>query len=347
MAVSEHNHNHNGSATLRKQDFASGQETRWCPGCGDYAVLSAIQEFLPELGVPPERIAFITGIGCAGRSAYYLNTYGVHGIHGRAPAFATGLAVARPDLSVWALGGDGDMLSIGGNHLIHAMRRNMPIKILVLNNQIYGLTKGQTSPTSEVGKVTKSTPYGSEDTPFNPVALALGAGASFVARSVARDRRHVIQMLRAAAEHPGAALVEIYQNCPIFNDEAYAVLTDKDTKDDHQIRLEHGHPIRFGTEGERGVSMRSDGSLAIVDVSDVGEEGLLLHDAHQEDPSRAFALAQLAHGVSDPTPIGVFRDVQHPVHGESSHEELASAHENAGPAELETLLRSGATWTVG
>ncbi len=338
--------NGSGVEELTKQDFASDQETRWCPGCGDYAVLAAVQEFLPELGVVPERIVFVTGIGCAGRFTYYMNTYGVHGIHGRAPALATGLALSRPDLSVWALGGDGDMLSIGGNHLIHALRRNMPIKILVLNNQVYGLTKGQTSPTSELGKVTKSTPFGSEDQPFNPLALALGAGASFVARTVDRDRRHVIEVLRAAAEHPGAAFVEVYHNCPIFNDEAYAALTDKETKDAYQIRLEHGRSIRFGAEGERGVARRPDGSVAIVEVADVGEDALLVHDAHCADPSRAFALAHLSKSTSEPTPIGVFRAVERPVHGEKSRQEAEAAQETIGRDELEVLLHAGATWTV-
>jgi 2-oxoglutarate ferredoxin oxidoreductase subunit beta len=349
MAADTHSHeceNGSGVATLTKQDFVSGQETRWCPGCGDYAVLASVQEILPELGLPLERIVFVTGIGCAGRFAYYLNTYGVHGIHGRAPAFATGLAVSRPDLSVWAVGGDGDMLSIGGNHLIHALRRNMPIKILVLNNQVYGLTKGQTSPTSEVGTVTKSTPFGSEDEPFNPIALALGAGASFVARTVDRDRRHMNEVLRAAAEHPGAAFVEIYQNCPIFNDGAFAALTDRDTKDAHQIRLEHGQPIRFGANGERGVARQSDGSVAIVDVADVGSDALLVHDARCADPSGAFALAHISRRPSEPTPIGIFRSVEQPVRGASSREELRASHEAVGSEELEALLHAGSTWTV-
>jgi 2-oxoglutarate/2-oxoacid ferredoxin oxidoreductase subunit beta len=345
MAVSVHT-NGNATETFTKQDFASSQETRWCPGCGDYAILASVQEFLPELGLAPEKIAFITGIGCAGRFAYYMNTYGMHGIHGRAPAIATGLAVARPDLSVWALGGDGDMLSIGANHLIHALRRNMPIKILVLNNQVYGLTKGQTSPTSEFGRISKSTPFGSEDEPFNPLALALGAGASFVARTVDRDRAHVIEVLRAAAAHPGAAFVEIFQNCPIFNDEAYAVLTDKDTKAAHQIRLEHGQPIRFGAEGERGVAQQADGSLAIVEIADVGEDALIVHDAHCADPSRAFALAHLSKAATEPTPIGVFRDIERPVHGEGSQAEIQAAREANGPRELQALLAAGATWTV-
>ena len=209
------------SLSLTKADFQSDQETRWCPGCGDYAVLSAVQQLMPELGIPPERIVFITGIGCAGRFAYYMDTYGMHGIHGRAPALATGLATAREDLSIWVVTGDGDSLSIGGNHLIHALRRNVPVKILLFNNQIYGLTKGQASPTSEVGKITKSTPFGVADHPFNPVALALGAEATFVARTIDRDRHHLTDVLRAAALHEGASLVEIYQNCPVFNDGAF------------------------------------------------------------------------------------------------------------------------------
>ena len=241
------------SATLTKADFQSDQETRWCPGCGDYAVLSAVQQFMPELGIPPERIVFITGIGCAGRFAYYMNTYGMHGIHGRAPALATGLATAREDLSIWVVSGDGDALSIGGNHLIHALRRNVPVKILLFNNQIYGLTKGQASPTSELGKITKSTPFGVADHPFNPVAIALGAEATFVARTIDRDRHHLTEVLRAAATHEGAALVEIYQNCPVFNDGAFAALTDKEVKDANQIRLRAGEPIRFGADNERGV----------------------------------------------------------------------------------------------
>ena len=243
---------------LTKKDFSSDQETRWCPGCGDYAILASVQALLPELGVAPEKTVFVTGIGCAGRFVYYMDTYGMHGIHGRAPALATGVATSRPDLSVWVVSGDGDSLSIGGNHLIHALRRNVPMKILLFNNQIYGLTKGQYSPTSEEGKVTKSTPFGSQDHPFNPVALALGAEASFVARTVDTDKAHVAATLRAAAEHRGASLVEIYQNCNVFNDGAFDAVRAKGEREANQIRLEHGEPIRFGAEGERGV-MRGAG----------------------------------------------------------------------------------------
>src|SRR6201986_2732307 len=300
-------------STLTKADFQSDQETRWCPGCGDYAILSAVQQFMPEIGIPPERIVFITGIGCAGRFAYYMDTYGMHSIHGRAPAIATGLAPARDALSIWVVTGDGDSLSIGGNHLIHALRRNVPVNILLFNNQIYGLTKGQASPTSELGKVTKSTPFGVSDHPFNPIALALGAEASFGARTIDPDRPHLAEVLRAAAQHEGAALVEIYQNCPVFNDGAFAALTEKDVKDSNQIRLTAGEPIRFGPELERGVIRGADGSLEFVDGAAVGEDALLIHDPERADPGLAFSLAKLAETPMAPTPIGIFRDVDRPV----------------------------------
>ena len=331
-----------GPPTLTKADFQSDQETRWCPGCGDYAVLSAVQQFMPELGIPPEKIVFITGIGCAGRFAYYMDTYGMHGIHGRAPALATGLASTRDDLSIWVITGDGDALSIGGNHLIHALRRNVPVKILLFNNQIYGLTKGQASPTSELGKITKSTPFGVSDQPFNPVALALGAEATFVARTIDRDRRHLTEVLRAAATHEGAALVEIYQNCPVFNDGAFSALTEKDVKDENQIRLEAGQPIRFGPEGERGVARAADGGLEIVEVASVGEDALIVHDPTRPDPGLAFSLARLADDPTEPTPIGIFRSVKRPVFGRNG----AGLPEPASDAELEELLVRGDTWTV-
>jgi 2-oxoglutarate/2-oxoacid ferredoxin oxidoreductase subunit beta len=331
------------SIELTKADFQSDQETRWCPGCGDYAVLSAVQQFMPELGIPPEKIVFITGIGCAGRFAYYMNTYGMHSIHGRAPALATGLASTREDLSIWIVTGDGDSLSIGGNHLIHSLRRNVPIKILLFNNQIYGLTKGQASPTSEIGKVTKSTPFGVADHPFNPVSLALGAEASFVARTIDRDRRHLTDVLRAAALHEGAALVEIYQNCPVFNDGAFAALTEKETKDANQIRLTPGQPIRFGVENERGVARGPDGGLAIVDVAEVGEDALIVHDPTRPDPGLAFSLARLADNPSQPTPIGIFRDVKRPVFARNGSLRRTPATE----PELADLLVGSDSWTVG
>ncbi|HWE08680.1 MAG TPA: 2-oxoacid:ferredoxin oxidoreductase subunit beta [Solirubrobacteraceae bacterium] len=349
--------------SLTKADFQSDQETRWCPGCGDYAVLSAVQQFMPELGIAPERIVFITGIGCAGRFAYYMDTYGMHGIHGRAPALATGLATAREDLSIWVVTGDGDSLSIGGNHLIHALRRNVPVKILLFNNQIYGLTKGQASPTSELGKITKSTPFGVADHPFNPIALALGAEATFVARTIDRDRHHLTEVLRAAAAHTGAALVEIYQNCPVFNDGAFAALTEKEVRDANQIRLRAGEPIRFGVDGERGVARGPDGCLTLVDVGDpddpapgrparsgeagrqaggepVGEEALLVHDPRREDPGPALSLAKLAETPSAPTPIGIFRSIDRPVYRQRGSAAAASE------AQLSDLLFAGDTWTV-
>ncbi|MEO8093138.1 MAG: 2-oxoacid:ferredoxin oxidoreductase subunit beta [bacterium] len=338
--------NGNGDvSTLTKKDFASDQETRWCPGCGDYAILATVQQFLPELGLPPERIVWVAGIGCSGRFAYYMSTYGVHGIHGRAPALATGLALARPDLSIWVVTGDGDGLSIGGNHLIHALRRNVPVKILLFNNQIYGLTKGQYSPTSEEGKVTKSTPFGSLDHPFNPVALALGAEATFVARTVDVDRDHQADVLRATAAHQGSAFVEIYQNCNVFNDGAFDAVRGKNGRE-NQIRLEHGEPIRLGTGGERGVVQGPDGRLRIAEVSEVGEEALLVHDAHDPSPSHAFALAHLAERPTGPTPIGIFRDVERPVYAEETAKDLQAARQGFGTEELDSLLRSGDTWTV-
>jgi 2-oxoglutarate ferredoxin oxidoreductase subunit beta len=334
--------NGDGAPALTKADFQSDQETRWCPGCGDYAVLSAVQQFMPELGIAPERTVFITGIGCAGRFAYYMDTYGMHGIHGRAPALATGLATAREDLSIWVVTGDGDSLSIGGNHLIHALRRNVPVKILLFNNQIYGLTKGQASPTSELGKITKSTPFGVADNPFNPVALALGAEATFVARTIDRDRRHLTEVLRAAATHEGAALIEIYQNCPVFNDGAFSALTDKDVKDVNQIRLERGQPIRFGADGERGVARGPDGGLQIVEVADVGEGELLVHDPTRSDSGLAFSLARLAEDPTGPTPIGIFRDVERPVYGRGRRVADAPASDD----QLAELLEGSDSWTV-
>jgi 2-oxoglutarate ferredoxin oxidoreductase subunit beta len=336
-----------GAVALTKKDFVSDQETRWCPGCGDYAILATVQGLMPELGVPPHKTVFVSGIGCAGRFVYYMDTYGVHGIHGRATALATGLATARPDLSIWVVTGDGDALSIGGNHLIHALRRNVPIKILLFNNQIYGLTKGQYSPTSEMGKVTKSTPFGSQDHPFNPVALALGAEATFVARTVDTDRAHVAEVLRVAAEHKGAGFVEIYQNCNVFNDGAFSAVRDKDSKAHNQIPLEHGRPIRFGENLERGIARGRGGALEVVDVEDVGEDALIVHDAHRQEPSLAFELAHLAERPTGPTPIGVFRDVERATYGEILGRELDEARSSVTDSDVEALLHAGGTWTVG
>ncbi|MEU9602958.1 2-oxoacid:ferredoxin oxidoreductase subunit beta [Streptomyces sp. NPDC048057] len=330
------------------KDFKSDQEVRWCPGCGDYAILAAVQGFMPELGLAKENIVFVSGIGCSSRFPYYMNTYGMHSIHGRAPAIATGLASSRRDLSVWVVTGDGDALSIGGNHLIHALRRNVNLKILLFNNRIYGLTKGQYSPTSEVGKITKSTPMGSLDAPFNPVSLALGAEASFVARTVDSDRKHLTSVLRAAADHEGTALVEIYQNCNIFNDGAFEALKDKEQAQEAVIRLEHGEPIRFGTDGAKGVVRDpATGDLQVVTVTPENESRILVHDAHSASPTTAFALSRLA----DPdtlhhTPIGVLRSVERPVYDTLMADQLDQAVERNGKGDLGALLAGNDTWTV-
>ncbi len=331
--------------TTRK-DWASDQDVRWCPGCGDYSILAAMQLLLPDLGVRRENTVFVSGIGCAARFPYYMNTYGMHSIHGRAPAIATGLAVSRPDLDISVVSGDGDALSIGGNHLIHALRRNVNITILLFNNQIYGLTKGQYSPTSEVGKVTKSTPFGSLDTPFNPVSLALGAEASFVARTHDMDRKHMQEMFRRAHEHKGAALVEVYQNCNVFNDGAFDQVTGRATREEMLIPLEHGKPIRFGAEGHKGVVMNDQGQLSIVEVEGVGEDALVIHDERRADPGLAFALSRLALGPHEPTPMGVFRAVERPDYGSQMDAQLLEASSRKGPGDLAALLSSGTTWTV-
>lgn len=335
------------------KDFKSDQEVRWCPGCGDYAVLAAVQGFMPELGLAKENIVFVSGIGCSSRFPYYMNTYGMHSIHGRAPAIATGLATSRRDLSVWVVTGDGDALSIGGNHLIHALRRNVNLKILLFNNRIYGLTKGQYSPTSETGKITKSTPMGSLDAPFNPVSLALGAEASFVARTIDSDRKHLTSVLRAAADHPGTALVEIYQNCNIFNDGAFEALKDRDRAQDAVIRLEHGEPIRFGAPAEDGLGSKgvvrdpATGDLEVVAVTDDTRSRILVHDAHAASPTTAFALSRLADADTlHQTPIGVLRSVERPVYDTQMAEQLDAAVERNGKGDLAALLAGNDTWTV-
>jgi 2-oxoglutarate/2-oxoacid ferredoxin oxidoreductase subunit beta len=331
---------------LTKADFQSDQETRWCPGCGDYSVLAAIQGFMPELGIAPERIVFVTGIGCAGRFAYYMNTYGMHAIHGRAPTIATGLAAARDDLSVWIVSGDGDALSIGANHLVHALRRNVPVKILLFNNRIYGLTKGQASPTSEYGKVTKSTPTGSIDPPLDALSLALGAGATFVARAVDRDKKGLVEVLRAAAEHRGAAFVEVLQDCPVFNDGAFDHLTEKEPAAANRIQLVDGAPIRFGADHEMGVFRDADGSLGVARVDELGPQRLVVHDASCEDPSPAFALARLGVLGAGPLPLGVFRAVDVAPWGADLVAELRENRQALGDDDLEALLHAGDTWTI-
>ncbi|HUJ67445.1 MAG TPA: 2-oxoacid:ferredoxin oxidoreductase subunit beta [Acidimicrobiales bacterium] len=328
-----------------KKDWTSDQEIRWCPGCGDYSILMAVQMLMPDLGARREDTVFVSGIGCSSRFPYYMNTYGIHSIHGRAPAVATGIAVSRPDLHVWVITGDGDALSIGGNHLLHSLRRNVNITIILFNNQIYGLTKGQYSPTSETGKVTKSTPFGSLDHPYNPVSLALGAEATFVARTHDMDRKHMMETFRRAYEHRGASFVEVYQNCNVFNDGAFEQITSKDARPNMLIPLEHGQPVRFGPEGQHGVVL-VDGSARVVDVADVGEDQLLVHDEHREDPSLAFALSRVATGPTMPTPIGVLRDVERADYGGLVNQQILAAAEAKGPGDLRKLLSSGSTWTV-
>ncbi len=328
--------NGNGLVQLTKKDFTSDQEVRWCPGCGDYAILAAVQSFMPELGLKRENIVFVSGIGCAARFPYYMETYGMHSIHGRAPAIATGLSVSRPDLSVWVVTGDGDSMSIGGNHLIHALRRNVNLKILMFNNRIYGLTKGQYSPTSELGKVTKSTPMGSLDHPFNPLSLAIGAEATFVARAIDTDKKELTEVLRAAAHHKGSAFVEIYQNCNIYNDNAFDFVREQK---ENRLYLRHGEPI---TWGERGVRLLPDGSPEVVSASD---EGLLVHDAHAPEPAHAFALSRMTQQSIGATPMGVFRAVERPVYDELMAEQIEVAKAK-GEGELAALLGSGDTWSI-
>jgi len=335
-----------GDEKLTTRDFKSDQEVRWCPGCGDYAILAAFQAFLPELEVPRENLVIISGIGCSSRLPYYVDSYGMHSIHGRAPAIATGLASTRPDLSVWVITGDGDALSIGGNHLIHALRRNVNIKILLFNNRIYGLTKGQYSPTSEQGKVTKSTPYGSLDTPFNPISLALGAEASFVARTIDSDRKHLTGVLRAAADHRGTAFVEIYQNCPIFNDDAFAPLKEPDSRDLRLIRLQHGEPIRFGAEGAMGLRFGRQGGLEAVEAATADPGTLLAHDAHAANPSYAFALSRLDSSDFAHTPVGVFRQVPRESYDDLMAAQIADVRARQGDGDLAALLAGPDTWEV-
>src|SRR3954470_10126784 len=328
-----------------KKDWTSDQEVRWCPGCGDYSILTALQMLMPDLGSTRENTVFVSGIGCSSRFPYYMNTYGMHSIHGRAPAIATGIAVARPDLDVWVVTGDGDGLSIGGNHLIHALRRNVNITILLFNNRIYGLTKGQYSPTSELGKVTKSTPMGSLDRPFNPISLAIGAEATFVARTIDTDRAHLTSVLRAAAEHQGTALVEIYQNCNIFNDGAFDLLKDPTTGVQWSIPLEHGKPLVFGPDGASCVVRDEAGGLRIAETNQVDAADIVTHDAHRQDPSYAFALSRLSTQDLRYTPMGVFRSVQRPTYDRMMAEQVEQARTQE-PGDLAALLAGSDTWTV-
>lgn len=334
------------STVLTKKDFQSDQEVRWCPGCGDYAILSAVQSVLPTLGVPREKFVVVSGIGCSSRFPYYMDTFGFHSIHGRAPAIASGIKVARPDLEVWVATGDGDALSIGGNHLIHLLRRNLGVKVIMFNNRIYGLTKGQYSPTSEVGKRTKSTPYGSIDLPFNPLALALGAGATFVARTVDIYQKHLREVLTKAAAHEGSAYVEVYQNCNIFNDGAFRYMTEKDVRDDQSLYLEHGQPLVFGKDKDRGVRLHGTRLEVIQLGEEFGPEDCLVWDESDPNPTIAFMAAQMA-APAFPTPLGVLRSVEKPTYEGGVVHQIEEQVESRGQGTLEDLIYSGELWTVG
>ncbi len=339
----------NGGTVLKltKRDFESDQEVRWCPGCGDYSILAQIQRTLPTLGLPRENYVFVSGIGCSSRFPYYMNTYGFHSIHGRAPAIATGVKVANPNLSVWVMTGDGDALSIGGNHFIHLLRRNVDINMILFNNRIYGLTKGQYSPTSERGKVTKSSPYGSIDHPFRPISVAIGAGASFVARTIDRDPSHMQKILKSASEHKGTSFVEVFQNCNIFNNGAWFSYTEKDSKPEHVVYLEDGKPLIFGKNRDKGV--RLDGfKPEVVSLSDgkYSESDLLVHDESSTDATYAFILSHMPEHPGLPVPVGVFRSVTEESYDEALHKQLKSVKEKLGEPDLQALLESGDTWEV-
>jgi 2-oxoglutarate/2-oxoacid ferredoxin oxidoreductase subunit beta len=330
---------------LTAKDFASDQEIRWCPRCGDYSILAQMKKVLPKLGIPREKIVFVSGIGCSSRFPYYLSTYGFHGIHGRAPAIATGLKITRPDLQVWVITGDGDGLSIGGNHFMHALRRNVDLKIILFNNQIYGLTKGQYSPTSPQGKKTKSTPDGSVDNPLSPLSVAIGSEATFVARSVDLDIHHLTMVLERAAQHKGTAFVEVYQDCNVFNSGAFEFATKKDVKMQNCIYLEHGKPLIFGNDRDKGIRLTEDGRPEVVSLLEVKEDDLLFHDEQRADPSLAFILGRMRHPIM-PEPMGVFRCVDRPTFDESVNQQVKSVIQKSGPGELTTLFNSGDTWEV-
>lgn len=328
-----------------RQDFVSDQEVRWCPGCGDYSILAQTQKVIPDLGIPREKFVFVSGIGCSSRFPYYLNTYGIHSIHGRAPAIASGVKLAQPDLFVWVITGDGDGLSIGGNHLVHAMRRNIDLKVILFNNRIYGLTKGQYSPTSEMGKKTKSTPMGSIDYPINPIHLALAAEATFVARSLDIDTKHLTETIGRAANHKGAAFMEVFQNCNIFNDGAFRSFTDREVRDDRMIALRHGQPLIFGKDRDRGLRLKGT-KLEVVKLGEgVSESDLLVHNEEDPEPVLAYLLSGMTY-PEFPVPVGVFRNVRKPTYEELLLGQLQKSVEMYGKGSLEKLLNSGETWEV-
>jgi 2-oxoglutarate ferredoxin oxidoreductase subunit beta len=334
---------------LTRKDFASDQEVRWCPGCGDYSIINQVQKTMPSVGMKRENIVFISGIGCSSRFPYYMNNYGMHTLHGRAASFASGLKLSRPELQVWVMTGDGDALAIGGNHFIHCMRRNIDLKMVMFNNRIYGLTKGQVSPTSLVGQKTKTTPYGSSDYPFNPPALAIGANATFVARTVDMEGAHMGQVLKAGAEHRGSVFVEVFQNCPVFNDGAYTWLTDKAVKADVMLKMEEGKPLLFGKDMKKGI--RFNAQTAELEVVTVGQDGvtekdILVHNPRREDPTIAFMLANLSNRAGFPTPIGVFRDVKHPTCEDMNWQQIGAVKAKKGSPSIREFLSDADTWEV-
>jgi 2-oxoglutarate/2-oxoacid ferredoxin oxidoreductase subunit beta len=340
------NQNLSNQKKLTAKDFTSSQDVRWCPGCGDYSILAQMQRTAPDFGVKRENIVWVSGIGCASRFPYYLHTFGFHGIHGRAPAIATGIKITNPELSVWVATGDGDLLSIGGNHFIHACRRNIDIKILLFNNRIYGLTKGQYSPTSEKGKKTKSTPFGSIDYPFNPLSLSIGSEASFISRSLDRDAKHLQEMMKRANEHKGTAFIEVYQNCNIFNDGAFEVLTDKETKADNAIFLKHNEPLTFGKNNDKGILL--DGvTPKVVDLSEnISVNDLWIHNEFEEDATKAFILSRFTEMEGFPTPFGVFRQVKRNSYDEDLILQIKNIKKNKGEGDLKQLLYTGNIWKV-
>ena len=330
--------------TLTRKDFVSDQEVRWCPGCGDYAILAQMQKVLPDLGIPRENIVFVSGIGCSSRFPYYMNTYGVHSIHGRAPAIATGVKSANPDLSVWVITGDGDALSIGGNHFLHSLRRNVDLKVLLFNNRIYGLTKGQYSPTSLEGHRTKSSPMGSIDYPLHPLSVAISAEATFVARTQDTNTKHLSQILQRAAAHKGTAFVEIYQNCVVFNPTAWDHTTDSDVRDDNILYLEDGKPLLFGKDRDKGIRMNGL-QPEVVNLSEVDEQELIVHNESEDNPHYAYMLSRME-DPNMPLPFGVLRSVSRPTYDELLLDQVEQAVEQKGSGDLEQLFKSGDTWTV-
>ncbi len=335
----------NDRVPLARKDFVSAEEVRWCPGCGDYSILAQTQKLMPDLDIPKENIVFISGIGCSSRLPYYMNTYGFHSIHGRAPTIATGLKASRPDLQVWVITGDGDALSIGGNHILHILRRNLDVVIVLFNNRIYGLTKGQYSPTSEIGKRTKSSPMGTIDHPINPLSIALGAEASFVARSLDIDVQHLLKTLDRAAHHKGTSFVEVYQNCNVFNDGAFMEFADKEVRPDRMIVLEHGKPLIFGKERDRGIRLNGTTPEVVQLGNGITEADLLVHDETRQDPAIAYILARIEY-PEYPVPLGVLRAVERPTYEDMMQAQLDEAVSREGPGDLEALFAEGDTWTV-